>query len=707
VPRSAWLPAVVLALCSIAGCSGGSTGAGARFPKAPLVLISIDTLRSDHLPAYGYKGVDTPHIDSLRRDAILFETAYSHCPLTLPSHVSILTGLLPPDHGVRDNLGYTLDAGAHPTLAGILHSRGYATGAAVSAYVLRGKTGLFAGFDWYDDAIDVPARSESAALAQRSGLETEKHALDWEKTAHGQPFFLFFHIYEPHLPYDPPEPFKSRYPLAYDGEIAQADAIVGGLLDALKRDGTYDRAVVVLLSDHGEGLGEHGEADHGILLYREALQVPLLVKLPSSRSGGTSVARAVELVDVLPTVLGLLDVPVPAGVRGASLLAPVAAPVSIYSETYYPRIHLGWSELRSLVSQGYHLIDGPGPELYALATDAGEKQNLLPAREPLAAGMRSALGGFAAAFSAPRAPDAEAMEKLRSLGYLGGAAPPADAAHLPDPKTHIHALEDVKAGFRLAAAGRNLEALAVFDRLLAENPNIVDVRFKRGEVLHALGRDDEALEAYKAVLQVSPSLSEGLAIPMAEVNLQLGHLDAADASARLAVPGSPSRAHETLARIALARDDLDAALREASALKADPGTAAEASVIEAEVLIRRNAPEKALALLDAAAPRSAPIENFQFLRGDCLARLNRLGDAEAAFREEIRLFPANSQAYSRLAVVLGLRGRTVREVESLLEAMMAASPGPATALIAAKTLESMGDRAGGAAWRHRAASLGR
>src|SRR6185436_10530728 len=286
----------------------------------------------------GYKNVVTPHIDALRRDAILFDDAWSHCPMTLPSHVSMLTGLLPTDHEVRNNLGYRFDATKHPTLPQVLKQQGYATGAAVSSYVLRADTGLGGAFDWYDDAIPV-ATSGAASQHQRPGSATLEVAKKWIGEHQAQPFFFFFHIYEPHAPYEP----------SYDGEIAKADAITGQLLAHLKQLGLYDRAIVILASDHGEGLWEHGEDQHGILLYRESLHVPLILKLPHAERAGTSVKTPASLIDLFPTIANLVGVTPPASLKGVDLLSDFDGKRRIYAETFYPRIHLGWSELRSLV----------------------------------------------------------------------------------------------------------------------------------------------------------------------------------------------------------------------------------------------------------------------------------------------------------------------------------------------------------------------
>ncbi|HKR65203.1 MAG TPA: sulfatase, partial [Thermoanaerobaculia bacterium] len=301
---------------------------------APVILISIDTLRADHLPMFGYRGVATPNLDALRRDGILFTNAYAHAPLTLPSHTSVLTGLLPPANGVRNNIGYQLAPNV-PTLGTMLRGAGYDTGAAVSAYVLRGSTGLRASFDFYEDAIENRPGTPTGSL-QRPGSVTTNLAKQWIAQRGAKPFFFFLHLFEPHSPYEP----------TYDADIAAADRIAGDFIADLKARGIYDRAIVIFFSDHGEGLSQHGEPEHGIFLYREDIHVPLVVKLPSNARAGETIAHPVGLVDILPTIAQLTGVAAPAKIDGMSLLASTADR-QIYSETLYPRIHLGCSELRS------------------------------------------------------------------------------------------------------------------------------------------------------------------------------------------------------------------------------------------------------------------------------------------------------------------------------------------------------------------------
>ena len=698
----------VVAMLLLLGSAACTRSAQApHFPGAPLVVVSIDTLRSDHLPAYGYRGVETPNLDRFRKDAILFERAYAQVPLTLPSHVTLFTGLLPFQHGVRDNLGYQLDPVAHPTLARLLRQRGYATGAAVSAWVLRGASGIGDGFDFYDDRIAAPAGgADAAGRVQRRGDETAARAQAWLRGVKDEPFFLFLHLYEPHAPYEPPEPFRSRYPLAYDGEIAASDAFVGGLLDELRRLGLYDRAVIVVLSDHGEGLGEHGEDEHGILLYRWALQVPLLLKLPGSRRAGESVQTPAALVDVMPTLLSLLGVKPEAGLPGRSLLEVAPPPRRIYAETFYPRIHLGWSDLRSLVDERDQYIEGARRELYDVVQDPGERHDLAASQGELLRSREKELAAMPSALKAPGGPRSEELQRLATLGYLGGAVAPGSGP-LPDPRASLPVLAEVKSGFRLAAAGRDGEAVAVFHRVLDRYPSLLDARYEMGQALARLGRDQEAYDALREAVRTSPSLASAISPDLARVCLRLGRLAEAEGNARLAAAASPSEGHVLMAQVALARGDLAAAEQEARAVTADPGAELRAAVVLADVAIRRERFADAVAVTEAALRQIReqplpPVPDLEFLRGDALARLGRYPEAQAAFESEIRSFPGNSKAYSRLAIVYGLEHRTVREVDALLERMVAARPGRDTLELAASTLESMGDAVGARAWRRRA-----
>jgi arylsulfatase A-like enzyme/tetratricopeptide (TPR) repeat protein len=695
--RAGTAAAVVAALAlGLAACGPSRAANGARAAGTPpVVLVTIDTLRADRLPAYGYRGVETPAIDRLRADGILFENAYTHCPLTLPSHVSLLTGRLPPDHGVRNNIGYRFDASL-PSLPSLLKARGYATAAAVSAWVLRAETGLGPAFDRYSEVAGGAAGRTSAAELQRPGRETVKAALEFAAAQGERPFFLFVHLFEPHAPYDPPPAERARYGATYEGEIAAADAALGALVDGLRGLGVYDRALVVLASDHGEGLGEHGEEEHGILLYRNVLHVPLIVKLPRALRAGARVARPVGLVDVLPTVAEVAGFTEPKDLPGHSLLAERATTAGVYSETYYPRIHLGWSELHSFVDDRYHLIEGPRPELYDLTRDPGEQQDLSKDAESTMVALAQQVHAAQGTFRAPSSASASERESLQALGYLGGGPGLAggDAAmRLPNPRDHIGARADLKRAVRLAADGHDEEALRALTGLLRAEPALFDAEVERARILARLGRLDEAAGAYRSAMELSPALAPTVALALAEVCLDKGDLAGAEAAARTALAQEGAAAQVALARVALARGDLDRAAEAAALVKGDAVAEARAAVVLAEVDVRRGRFESALGRLDAAETRlrasgEPPVAGMAFIRGDALARLARNAQAEVSLRAEIERYPRNARAYASLALVVALQGRS-NEAPAILAAMQQARPGPDTKRLADRTREFM------------------
>lgn len=708
--RRAAALALLLLAAAAAGCrrpSPASPG-GESFPNAPVVLISIDTLRSDRLPLYGWGKVRTPHLDRLAADAWLFEKAFAPTPMTLPSHTSMLTGLLPPEHGVRNNSGFVFRGERHASLPRLLKEKGYATGAAVSTYVLRRETGLGALFDFYEDS--VPTNPDVASVRyQRPGAVTLGHAKEWLSEHAAGPFFLFFHVFEPHAPYEPAEKFRAEYGATYEAEIATADEVVGELLDHLRALGVYEKALVVLTSDHGEGLGDHGEEQHGLLLYREALQVPFLVKLPGSRGGGTRAQAPVQLSDILPTVTGALGLPTPPEVTGRSVFEAAAPGVparTIYGETLYPRLQLGWADLKSVLDDRWHYIHGPRPELYDYVADPGQTNDLVKTRREEAARLARALLRFPVGDERPAPEDEETLKKLAALGYIGGLRDRAPSADLPNPVDSLPALRRMEEGWRLAGLGKTREAIAHLAEVVAGSPGMTEAWIKLAELQAEIGQDGDAAASYRRAMEGSPVPLPDAAVALGHVELRRKRLDEAEALGRGALATLPLKARILLARVALARGDLAAAEREARDAAAGREPQPSALLALAEVRIKAGRPAEALADVERAAARARELSfpkvwDLEFLRGDALARLGREEEAVEAFRAEIAAFPTNPLPYVSLAVLRAVQGDRAG-VDRILEEMVRANPSPSARLAAATTCDRLGLPAQAAAWRRRA-----
>ncbi|MGH9392424.1 MAG: sulfatase-like hydrolase/transferase, partial [Vicinamibacteria bacterium] len=407
-------------------------------------------------------------------------------------------------------------------------------------------------------------------------MKIAEHWLDSIGTSRA---FLFLHLYEPHKPYAPPERFAEYSP--YDGEIAYTDELVGRLVRYLKSHQLYDRSTIILLSDHGEGLGDHGEQEHGILLYREVLHVPLLLKLPGSRDAGTRVMEPVGLIDIVPTVRALLKLGAEPR-KGASLLdrgrRGKERAGRIYSETYYPQIHFGWSRLRSLVDARHHYIDGPRPELYEVVRDPRETVDTVATDATVARSMKKELEGYPADFSNPSRVDPDVAERLRALGYLGETAVTSDSEALPNPKDWIHVHEERKAAFRLGLQGRNEEALTALRSLLEKSPGSFEAHRDLAGALARLRRHPEAAAAYKEAMKLSPRLAGSVALSLGLVELEMGKLGEAARSAQKALTEDPGHAHLLLAKVALARSDLVDAEGQARLAMADAAAESEGAM---------------------------------------------------------------------------------------------------------------------------------
>ncbi len=505
--------------CLLTGC-----GKSAKSPKigsdpdAPaagcnLLLISLDTTRADRLGCYGWKRASTPALDVLARRGTRFEHAYSHVPITLPSHASLLTGTRPPENGVRDNGRFALGKDL-PTLAEIFKQHGYETAAFIGAAVLNARYGLNRGFDTYDD--EMPRRPTGRPFLDRHADRVCESALKWLDKNHDRPFMCWVHFFDPHAPYAPPKLFLDRTGDPYDGEIAFADAHIGRLLDWLSKNDLADRTLVVVVADHGESLGEHGYNWHALLVYDSNLHVPMIITLPKLLPDGQVCTQLACLSDVMPTVLDLIGWDIPDDVTGHSLkpalLGGDMSPRSIYAETEFPYYSFGWSTLQALVTDDWKYIRAPRVELYDRHSDASEMENLAEERPEIVTRLEGELSHAEESMvlreSAEVDLDAEARSGLESLGYVVSATSQPASAGNRDPKDMLPVVYDYRAAESLLGAGKPNEAIALLEPLVEKSPESFVIFDKLGEAYAAVGRLDEARYMLLDALDLVPNSPE-------------------------------------------------------------------------------------------------------------------------------------------------------------------------------------------------------
>lgn len=483
-----------------------------------VVVITIDTLRADHLGCYGYKNIHTPNIDDLALDSVKFERAFTPIPITLPSHTVIFTGTYPMLNGMHDFSGNRLGP-QQQTLASVLKDQGYTTGAVVASAVLDSRFGLNKGFDFYYDHFDFNRLEESnLAEMERPGNVVVDKVLEWLSHNYQKPFFLWMHLYDPHYPYRPTSPFSDEYKSnLYDGEIAFADAQVGRLLRYLKEKGLYQKSLIVLSGDHGEGLGEHGEKTHGFFIYNSTLRVPLLIHLPRPPSVH-EVSIPVSTVDIMPSMLQILGIPTPTQVQGKSLLPLISGkesqePPYLYAETFLPRLHFDWSELRGVENDRYHFILAPRPELYDLRKDPEELHNLYAEKRAVSGELNAKLSAIIRQYTpgqelADNTPlDPALMERLKSLGYAGfsgGGSSNTQNSDLPDPKDRIEIYELISEAIEASQHGNYEPSVEKLNDALKTEPQSVPVHYLQGLNYYRLGQFPNAVNEFQKVLQLSP-----------------------------------------------------------------------------------------------------------------------------------------------------------------------------------------------------------
>jgi len=496
----------------------GCKTAKLRFPLAPVVLISMDTTRADHLSCYGYKYKTTPNIDSLARDGITFKNVISHVPLTLPSHSSVFTGKYPFHLNVKDNGGYFLDE-SEETIAEVLSQSKYITAGIIGAFVLHSKWGIKQGFQFYDDDVSTEAyQAFSLVSIDRPAHIVSSKAIAWLNNYDNKsPFFLFIHFFDPHAPYHHHNEFKDLFSNAYDEEIAYMDFHIGKILYLLKEKNIYDKSLIIAFGDHGEGLGEHGENAHGLFLYDSTLKVPLIIKLPYNKSHGKIVQQQVQLVDIMPTILDCLGINRKLKLDGISLIDLVLTKYKddeydtkrfAYSETYFPLLHYGWSPLFSARTNKFKYIKAPKPELYDLIKDDKEKSNIIQINRNISSDYEKFIDKITAVqnlISSPVKISAEDQEKLKALGYASLYKPGDLKGELPDPKDKILIFQSLELAKESLENLNFKDAIIKLNYIIDNDPNIVEAWFVLGNAYAHLQQYSDAINAFEKAYSLYPS----------------------------------------------------------------------------------------------------------------------------------------------------------------------------------------------------------
>jgi tetratricopeptide (TPR) repeat protein len=654
----------IVSLLLLSSCAPGSR----REPRS-IVLVTIDTLRADRLGVYGGKAA-TPVLDALSREGARFQNVFAQSPLTLPSHSSILTGTYPTYHGVRDNGRFRLPADME-TLAEILKGAGYSTAAFVGGFPLDSRFGLDQGFDLYDDSL---GRSRSrVSFSERRASEVVASARSWIAGRGQNLYFVWVHLFDPHAPYDPPDPF----PDDYEGEVAYADAALKELLAAVSKD-----AFVAVTADHGEGLGEHGERTHSLFVYDSTLRVPWLLRGPGV-AAGTVVEESARSVDLVPTLLDLVGMNEScARCQGRSFVPALEGkslpPAPAYAETYFPRLNLGWSELRSLRLGGWKYIEAPEPELYDTNSDVGENRNLAASDPAKLEEMRAELAKLeeatTGAGSNEELLDGETRAILRSLGYLSSESTVAKEGPRPDPKGRLQVWEGIRSGMDLVARGELDDAIEKLEAATLAEPDLVLARTYLALAYFERGRYREAMEECGAVLARAPSDFDGTLL-MGKSLLRLGR----EAEARLvleraaAIDDASAEPWVELAQIHLhsgSRSQAEAALKKAAERD---GKAPSVLLLQGKIALVSGSMPYAEKLFRAAM-EAAPFEEEPRVQlGNLLLTERRLEEAEQLFRQSLELRPQASAMYLGLGHSRALAGR-MEEAIPFFEKALELSP---------------------------------
>jgi arylsulfatase A-like enzyme/tetratricopeptide (TPR) repeat protein len=662
--------------------------------KPNVILVTMDTTRADHLACYGYPNIKTPNLDALAGRGVLFEQAATAAPLTLPAHCTIMTGMYPTYHGVRVN-GNTALSDEQTTVAEVLSARGYRTGAFIGAFVLDGRWGLKQGFQYYDDQFDLNKYKHlDLGAIQKPGNQVMDAALAWLEEQKKSSFFAWIHLYDPHLPYDPPEPYHSEYSLRgptglYDGEIAFMDEQIGRCVAWLEKNDLNKNTILVLIGDHGEGLGSHGEGAHGYFIYDYAVHVPFLVITPFPELRGKRVSSQVSSVDVFPTLLDLAHIAAPLKTQGRSLLPAMFRPEkegegTAYSESMAPNIQFGWSPLLSLRTARYKFIDAPQAELYDIHQDPDERTNIYSRDSAVAQKMKTELDRLITETSkdapTPQAAnlDKDTMERLSALGYIGAPVtmkkPSNDRSRpLADPKDKFPVFEAVTRAGGLIMTERYDAAVELLEPALRKDPTITQALLLLATCYVHLGRREEAKANLDLILREDPENIQGLTA-LADILVGEGKNEDAIALCKrtLSIDENNVEAYMLIGETYIGQDDHAQALPYLEkAVELQPKLTRNRFNLAAS-LVGVKQYDRAEILLKDIIRESPKFPRANYNLGLLYEEQGRLEEARAAYAGEVSAFPREFQARFNLGKVLLKLGDRTGYMDNMREVIKVA-----------------------------------
>ena len=688
--------------------AGGPDFAGLRKDRDfNVIVITLDTTRADRLPSYGCRDVVTPTLDAFAARGVRFEKCYAQTPLTLPSHTTLMTGTLPLFHGIRDNGGFFVPEKLK-TMAELFKDKGYETGAFIAAYVLDSKWGLNQGFDTYFDKFDLSKfKRVSLGTVQRPANEILDQALPWLEERKAKRFFVWLHLYDPHTPYEPPPPYDRLYAnRPYLGEIAFADSEIGRLWVWLQSNGLLEKTFIVFAGDHGESLGEHEEQSHGFFVYQAAIHVPLIVVTPFAKLQGVVSPEVTTLADVLPTVCDMAGLPVPAEVQGKSLLPAFfgrrrkETPLA-YSETYYPRFHYGWSDLKSVQDGRHKLILAPVPELYDVVADPREEKNLVYLEKKVYERLNTEAEAFIARASRNAYEvdvskvDEETREKLSALGYVGSFADPAKlkGKKLANPKEKITVFNELSRAREMGLDGKADEAIRIIQGIIATDPDITEAYFSIGNILFQDHKFSEAIGYFTQVLDRKPDDSFA-AINIALAFEGMGRFDEAEKFllGHIGKGFTDPQFYFMLGNMSYVQKKYDQAIPYLEkCLVSNAESAGSHSLLGAIYIIKNDLP-RAEEHLRKAAELNPRLANIHFFSAELADKRGLTSEAESEYLKQLEVSPKHFKSMYNLARIYRQAGDTARELEFLNKCLESDPRFPLTYFYLARIHLNRGER---------------